>query len=213
MERLLTLREAAELLQVNERTALRLAHAGKLPAARIGGQWRIHPVELERWFLNCSTASDSDTPRLFATERILLDHPATSIEDAFAAIVDVLADTGRLIYTDVYNLALREREAMKSTAVGGGVAIPHARDAAEGLFREPVGVLLRLKDGVDWGAGDGRPVDLVFAVAAPNNATHLSNLAAVMRVVRDEVRRHALRAAPGRAAVLDILAPREILGS
>ena len=41
MKRLLTLKETAELLQVNERTALRLAHAGTLPATRVGGQWRI----------------------------------------------------------------------------------------------------------------------------------------------------------------------------
>jgi len=211
VERLLTLRETAELLQVNERTALRLAHAGELPAARIGGQWRVHPVELERWFLKRAQADENEAPGLFAADRILLDHPARTVEEVFDAAVDVLARTGRLIYTDAWHLALREREAMKSTGVGHGVAIPHARDAGEGLFREPVVVFLRLAEGVEWGAGDGRAVDLVFAAGAPGNATHLTNLAAVMRVARDEGRREALRAAPDEAAVLDILAARETL--
>ena len=69
MERLLTLREAAELLQINERTALRLAHKGELPAARIGGQWRIHPAELERWFLSARTSPSSTVNNDFEGNR------------------------------------------------------------------------------------------------------------------------------------------------
>src|SRR5437867_4078837 len=54
---------------------------------------------------------------------------------------------------------LSKREALGSTGTGGGVAIPHAR--IEGLKR-PYGLLVRLKQKVDFTAIDGKPVDLVF---------------------------------------------------
>jgi len=210
MDRLLTLREAAELLQINERTALRLAHAGKLPASRVGGQWRIHPVELERWFLESSQARAGKPPadegaELFALDRVLLDVDAAGPDEVFESIAETLARTGQLIYPDIYKAALRDREILRSTGIGGGVALPHARHAINDLFRAPLCVFLRLGAPVDFQAADSEPVDLVFAVAAPTNATHLSTLAAVMAIARDPERRRMLRDAEGAAAVLAIL--------
>jgi len=210
MERLLTLREAAELLQINERTALRLAHAGKLPASRVGGQWRIHPVELERWFLESSSARAAVEPaeqgaELFSLDRVLLEVGASVPDEVFDAIAETLARTGHLIYPDVYKAALRDREILRSTGIGGGVALPHARNAINDLFRVPLCVFLRLASPVDFQAADSEPVDLVFAVAAPTNATHLRTLAAVMAIARDSERRRMLREADGAPAVLEIL--------
>jgi excisionase family DNA binding protein len=206
VDRLLTLKEVAELLQVNERTALRLAHAGELPAARVGGQWRVHPVELERWFLRSRRAEAPEAGEeegLFSARNVLLDCPASSVEEVLRTIAEHLAATGQLIYPDLYRRALRHREEMLSTGVGGGVAIPHARHAVNGLFRRPLCVFLRLARPVDFRAVDGAGVDLVFAVAAPTNATHLTSLAAVMRIARDDVLRERLRRAdPAAVAAL-----------
>lgn len=60
--------------------------------------------------------------------------------------------------------ALREREGLASTALGDGVAIPHARDAD---IDECRGAFLRLSRPVDFGAADGQPVDLVLALLVP----------------------------------------------
>jgi len=80
--------------------------------------------------------------------------------------------------------ALQERENLGPTAVGRGIALPHARVA--GLDRI-CGAFLRLESPLDFGAADRQGVDLVFALFAPPNAgaDHLKALALVSRTMRD----------------------------
>jgi len=47
--RLLTLNEAAELLQVSKRTLQRMIKLGQLPAFKVGGQWRLREIQLRQW--------------------------------------------------------------------------------------------------------------------------------------------------------------------
>ena len=47
--RLLTLNEAAELLQVSTRTLQRMIHSGEMPALKVGGQWRVREAQLRQW--------------------------------------------------------------------------------------------------------------------------------------------------------------------
>jgi PTS system nitrogen regulatory IIA component len=86
---------------------------------------------------------------------------------------------------------LQEREALGSTGFGRGVALPHAR--IDGLGR-PVAALLKLAAPVDFGAADKMPVDLVIGLLSPINAgaAHLQSLAALSRMVRDDVMHRAL---------------------
>lgn len=100
--------------------------------------------------------------------------------------------------------AVMEREKLGSTGVGDGVAIPHARiDQVDRVC----GVFARLKHAVDFDAVDGKPVDLVFMLIAPEDsgAEHLKALARVARVFRREDIRRALRAAPDADAAYAIL--------
>lgn len=81
--------------------------------------------------------------------------------------------------------ALMDREALGPTGVGRGVAIPHARFA--GVDRV-TGLFARLEKPVDFESIDRQPVDLVFALFAPENAgaEHLKALARVSRTLRSE---------------------------
>ncbi|MFN3512326.1 MAG: PTS sugar transporter subunit IIA [Phenylobacterium sp.] len=90
--------------------------------------------------------------------------------------------------------ALSERELAGSTGVGYGVAAPHAR--LEGLTRMR-GVFLRLEQPVEFGSVDDQPVDLIFALFAPPNASteHLRALARVSRLLRQAELREQLRQA------------------
>lgn len=54
---ILTIREVAEYLKVNERTVYRLAGARKMPAFKVGGTWRFSRAELDQWIKQQSAAS------------------------------------------------------------------------------------------------------------------------------------------------------------
>jgi PTS system nitrogen regulatory IIA component len=89
--------------------------------------------------------------------------------------------------------ALLTREALGPTGVGHGVALPHAR--LEGL-EYVVGAFVLLDKPIDFGAVDRQPVDIAFALFAPENAgvEHLKALALVSRTLRDASICNTLRA-------------------
>ena len=89
--------------------------------------------------------------------------------------------------------ALQERESLGPTGVGHGVALPHAR--LHGLDNV-VGLFLRLEKPLDFDAVDRQPVDLIFALLAPESSgvDHLKALALVSRTLRDNDLRAKLRA-------------------
>ncbi|MEM8752536.1 MAG: PTS IIA-like nitrogen regulatory protein PtsN [Pseudomonadota bacterium] len=100
--------------------------------------------------------------------------------------------------------ALLERERLGSTGMGRGVAIPHAR--LEGL-ETIIGVFARLSRSIDYDAPDGEPVDLVFALFAPEDAgaDHLRALARISRSLRDPSICAKLRGADDASAVHAVL--------
>ncbi|MBC9246502.1 PTS sugar transporter subunit IIA [Paracoccus sp. 11-3] len=89
--------------------------------------------------------------------------------------------------------ALQERESLGPTGVGQGVALPHAR--LHGLDKV-VGLFIRLEKPLDFDAVDRQPVDLIFALLAPETSgvDHLKALALVSRTLRDADLRGKLRA-------------------
>jgi len=88
--------------------------------------------------------------------------------------------------------ALLERERLGSTAIGSGVALPHAR--IEGLS-QPVGAFLRLHQGIDFAAEDNQPVDLIFALIVPQNENkeYINTLAQLAQRFRDNQLLSSLR--------------------
>jgi PTS system nitrogen regulatory IIA component len=99
---------------------------------------------------------------------------------------------------------LLEREGERSTGVGGGLALPHAR--VSGLERT---VLLvgRARQGLDFAAPDGHPVDLFFLLLSPADARseHLRLLARVARIFAPEGILGKMRAAPGPKQLFQLL--------
>lgn len=81
--------------------------------------------------------------------------------------------------------ALVDRENLGATGVGNGVALPHARLAK---LDQVTGIFVRLERAIDFDAVDRQPVDLIFALLAPEDAgvEHLKALALVSRTLRDE---------------------------
>ncbi|TMM52659.1 PTS sugar transporter subunit IIA [Sulfitobacter sabulilitoris] len=100
--------------------------------------------------------------------------------------------------------ALQTREALGPTGVGHGVALPHAR--LEGLD-EVVGAFVLLDKPIDFNAVDRQPVDIAFALFAPEEAgvEHLKALALVSRTLRAPSICSKLRANPNPATLYTIL--------
>ncbi|MBE0413073.1 PTS sugar transporter subunit IIA [Yoonia sp.] len=100
--------------------------------------------------------------------------------------------------------ALIEREGLGPTGVGHGIALPHARLAG---VDSVVGMFLRLEKPLNFDAVDRQPVDLVFALLAPESAgvDHLKALALVSRTLRDSATCAKLRANHDAATLHTIL--------
>jgi PTS system nitrogen regulatory IIA component len=99
---------------------------------------------------------------------------------------------------------LLAREKLGSTAMGGGVAIPHARLPG---ISSITGLFARLEKPTDFEAADGQGVDLVFVLLAPeeSGADHLRALARVSRLLRDADLRKKLRATSESAALYALI--------
>ncbi len=99
-------------------------------------------------------------------------------------IVGELASDAYGVESQAATGALTDREALGSTGVGKGIALPHARLAG---LNHVFGVFVRLDRPIDFSAVDRLPVDLVFALFAPveSGVDHLKALALVSRTLRD----------------------------
>ena len=100
--------------------------------------------------------------------------------------------------------ALLERESLGPTGVGHGVALPHARLPD---LEQVVGVFVLLEKPINFEAVDRQPVDVIFALFAPEDAgvEHLKALALVSRTLRDSALCGKLRANPDPATLFTIL--------
>jgi PTS system nitrogen regulatory IIA component len=99
---------------------------------------------------------------------------------------------------------LMEREALGSTGIGEGVAIPHGK--VPGIERL-VAAFGRSLEGVQFASLDGKPARLFFLVVAPENSAgmHLKALARISRLLKDERFRRKLLAAEGADGLLQVL--------
>lgn len=134
-----------------------------------------------------------DIGELLVRDGIVLRSGASSKRQALHAVACAGAEALGMSEELIHD-ALLEREALGSTGLGSGVAVPHARvpglDGVKGVF-------VRLDTPVAYDAVDDRPVDLMFALFAPpaSGAEHLRALAAVSRAMRSAELREQLRQA------------------
>ena len=121
---------------------------------------------------------------LLKKESIALGVGVDSKEAAIDYLVDLMDKSGRLNDREGYKKGILAREALGSTAVGDGIAIPHAKVAA---VNEPGLAAMVVPDGVDYDSFDGSPVNLLFMIAAPDGEAdaHLEALSKLSMVLMD----------------------------
>ncbi len=121
---------------------------------------------------------------ILVREASILDLVATSKDDLLAELAGALAAAEPALDHDHLLEVLREREALQSTGIGEGVAIPHGK--VSGLDRL-VATFARSAAGVDFESIDGQPTQLFFLLVVPEQSggQHLKALARISRFFRD----------------------------
>lgn len=113
---------------------------------------------------------------LLRKDVMLLDLQATGKTAAIDEMVHCLVDRGYVTDFETFKEGILAREALTSTGLGDGIAMPHSKNAA---VKEATVLFAKSNKGVDYESLDGQPTDLFFMIAAPEGAndTHLAALA------------------------------------
>ncbi len=145
---------------------------------------------------------------LLKVEAIELGVSAASKEAAIDTLVALHNKVGNLADVEGYKAAILKRESESTTAIGEGLAVPHAKTSAA---KHPGLAAITVPDGVDYDAPDGQPATLLFMIAAPEGAgdAHLEILSRLMVMLMDPDCGAALRAAKTPEEFLDIINKQE----
>jgi PTS system nitrogen regulatory IIA component len=210
----LNVRTVSEMMKVTEATLTRWIRQRGLPAQQVAGQYRFNLVEVLDWavahqFKLENIAGDQwsghkTAPGLADALNAGGVHYKVPGEDREAALRAVV---GRLpLPQDFERESLLElflaREALGSTAVGDGIAIPHARHPIVLPVTRPLATLCFLKKPIAYQAPDGKPVHILFSVICPTVAAHVGLLACLSRALHDEDFRQSVAEAKPREIIL-----------
>lgn len=140
-------------------------------------------------------------------EGILIGYNAHDKKSVLDMLVELHDRCGDLKNAAAYYEQVLAREEEGTTAVGGATAIPHAQG---GAVRRTGLCAMTLQEGVDWGAPDGGPVQLVFLIASPGQGSeHLSVLSRLITMLMNKSVACALIRAESPEAFLAILEEEE----
>ena len=140
---------------------------------------------------------------LLSKESIMLNGTPKTKSEAIDMLVDLQVKGGKIADKAEYKKGILAREQMSSTAVGEGIAIPHAKSTA---VKAPSLAAMTVPSGVDYEALDEEPSNLLFMIAAPNDGdVHLEVLSRLMTILMDEDFRAKLIAAKNKDEFLKII--------
>ncbi len=121
---------------------------------------------------------------LLSINSIKLNASPKSKSEAIDMLIDLQVKGGNIADKEAYKKGILAREEKGSTAVGEGIAIPHAKSEA---VKAPSLAAMTVPDGVDYEALDDEPSNLLFMIAAPNDGdVHLEVLSRLMTILMDE---------------------------
>jgi PTS system nitrogen regulatory IIA component len=195
---LLELKEAAQALNVDEKTVIRWIRKDHLPAEQIRENYHINPVDLLEWATERGIKVNPALYKMHDAD----NRPLPALSQALEAggIHCGVAGTDRetVLHTVVSQLnlppdldpdfilqVLLAREAMGTTAIGDGIAIPHVRNPILVHLPLPKVSLSYLAQPVDFGALDGKPVQVLFTIITPTIRMHLHLLSKLAFCLRE----------------------------
>ena len=138
---------------------------------------------------------------LLQSNAMILSLSATDKAGAISEMVQKLVDTGYVTDFEQFKAGILAREALTSTGLGEGIAMPHSKNTA---VKEAVVLFAKKEGGLDYESLDGQPTDLFFMIDAPEGAndTHLAALAELSKYLMKDGFADALRTKTTAADVL-----------
>ena len=211
-EEILTIEEVAKYLRVSERTVYDWAQKGEIPAGKIGTVWRFKKSEIEKWVNErLSSGSRLSSPKMtvqikniLSPDRIVFISQTTK-HDALVELASALSKAPQVKFAQELESEILKREELMSTAIGRGIAIPHARLSsvtdlvmAVGICKKPV---------QDFQTLDDQPVSLLIMIAAAYNqhSYYLQTLSHLSTKLKDNQLRDSLLAAQSADEVYKLL--------
>lgn len=214
----MTLEEVAEYLQVSEKSVLRMAQSGKIPAAKVASQWRFMRTVIDDWLMAQmeipsvrSAPTRKEPPKLPPFIEIMpaalmnLEVVPGTKEQVLKQVVDPLRTSKLLRQPRRFLDGVLERERMVSTGIGHGIAIPHPRRPTPGMFKDPLVALAVCREGTNFEAMDHQRTYIFFLLCAPTEDVQLRLLARVIQIGRHLSAIDGIKRATTTAAVQEIL--------
>jgi nitrogen PTS system EIIA component len=212
----LTVRDVAKLLNVSEKTVYRWLNQGSLPAYRVNEQYRFNRAEILEWAtsrkINVSVEIFEEPENgglrkeglvaALETGGVHYRLGGSDKESVLREIVKVMRLPDE-VDRDFLLRVLLAREAMESTGIGDGVAIPHVRNPIVLHVQKPMITLCFLEKPVEFGALDGKPVHCLFTLVSPTVRAHLQLLSRLAFTLRDPGFKDAITKVKTREKILE----------
>lgn len=200
-DRLMTLKQLAEYLSVNERTVLKLVQEGTIPGVKIGNQWRFRRPMIDTWLDDQMLGV---TPRSIAADDTSGERRVVQMESCFdethivgnlqgttkeEVVVELAAHAHRagLVSNDTWFVgALFQRESVMPGAVGDGYAVLHTLKRHPERVMSPFLVVGRSREGVDFDSLDGNATHIFFVLGLRYSELELPWLSEILKRLRTE---------------------------
>ena len=214
----LSVKDAARILSVTEKTIYRWIKQELVPAYRINGQHRFNQSELLEW---ATSRRMGISPEAF-DEPEEAAKPLPTLTESIEAggiiyrldgisrneVLDKLVNNLRLsdgVDKEYLLKVLIAREELASTSVGDGIAIPHPRNPVLLHTSQPTVTLAFLENPVDFQSLDGLLTKVLFCVISPTLRAHLHLLSMLGYALKDYKFREVIEQAESREEILGAL--------
>jgi nitrogen PTS system EIIA component len=215
---MISVKEAAEFLNVSEKTIYRWISQSDLPVYKVKDQYRISRADLIEW---------SSTKKIQISEKIFEEpqyqnsvlpslHEALQAGGIFYRVGGkdregvLKASIQQMRFPEEVDLdfltrMILAREELASTAIGDGIAIPHLRAPVVLHITKPMVSIAFLENKVDFNALDKKPVRVLFTIVSPSIRSHLHLLGRLGFVLKDAGFKAAVIQETGREEIFEAL--------
>lgn len=190
MKDILTLQDVSDILQLSNKTVLKMVKSGEIPCAKIANQWRFPKVMLNEWITTKmeknrhrdltktieGTIDNLPISRFIDTEYIIPELQGAAPSDILNELSAKAYDTGLVVNKDELLKKLKERESLASTSIGQGIALPHLRKPDGNIVTKPSIIIGKSLKGIDFYSFDSSKTEVFILILADSEIVHLKLL-------------------------------------